>query len=300
MAPKMAGAFHLHTLTAAHPLDFFVLYSSAAALLGSPGQGNYAAANAFLDALSHHRQALGLPALSINWGPFSEVGMASAQASRGERLAYRGLESLTPEQGTQRLGRLLGRGGQLAVMRLKVRHWLAVHRTAAGFGLWSALRNEQDPTTPDEPQAPRFKEALEAHAPEARAALLEQHLAEHLGRALHVAPRAIDRLATFGSLGLDSLMGLEIRNQLEHSLGIKLTATLLFTYPTLSSLAGYILRELALAGSAAEPAPGAPDREEQARQSALQFKEEVAGLSEDQAEALLLESILSIQKGSLQ
>ncbi|HEY9226744.1 MAG TPA: SDR family NAD(P)-dependent oxidoreductase, partial [Gemmatimonadaceae bacterium] len=77
LAPKVAGTWNLHTLTREFPLDFFVLFSSGAALLGSPGQGNYAAANLFLDALAHQRHAHGLPALSINWGSWAEVGMAA-------------------------------------------------------------------------------------------------------------------------------------------------------------------------------------------------------------------------------
>jgi hypothetical protein len=103
LEPKMLGAWNLHALTQTTPLDFFVLFSSAASLLGSPGQSNYAAANAFLDALAHHRQALNLPALSINWGPWAMVGLAATQANRGDRLAMLGIESLSPAQGIEAL-----------------------------------------------------------------------------------------------------------------------------------------------------------------------------------------------------
>jgi acyl transferase domain-containing protein len=98
-APKVDGAWHLHTQTRNLPLDFFWLYSSVASVIGSPGQGNYAAANAFLDGLAQQRQAQGLPALSINWGPWAEVGLAADRADRGGRLAARWLGSLTPSHG---------------------------------------------------------------------------------------------------------------------------------------------------------------------------------------------------------
>src|SRR5262249_24825362 len=85
--PKGAGSWNLHTLTRDRRLDYFVLFSSAAALLGSPGQANYSAANAFLDGLARYRHSLGLPALSIDWGPWADIGLAAAQSKRGQRLA---------------------------------------------------------------------------------------------------------------------------------------------------------------------------------------------------------------------
>ncbi len=107
MAPKAQGAWNLHAATLDKQLSFFVMYSSVASLMGAPGQGNYAAANRFLDALAHARRRMGLAGLSINWGPFSEVGLSAAQQNRGERLLYRGLKSLSPAQGVEVLGRLL-------------------------------------------------------------------------------------------------------------------------------------------------------------------------------------------------
>ena len=109
LAPKVEGAWNLHRLTQTAPLDFFVLFSSAAALLGSPGQANHAAANAFLDALAHHRRALGLPAVSINWGVWSGWGVA-ADRGVGARAAVQGMGSFTPEEGLHVLERVLGGG----------------------------------------------------------------------------------------------------------------------------------------------------------------------------------------------
>nr|QEO74256.1 Beta-ketoacyl synthase [uncultured bacterium] len=108
LAPKMLGGWHLHQLTREQPLDFFVLYSSMVSLLGSPGQANHAAANAFLDALAHHRRGLGLPALSINWGVWSEIG-AAVRHQAVRRVKTQGIGMIDPRQGTQILQHLLSR-----------------------------------------------------------------------------------------------------------------------------------------------------------------------------------------------
>ena len=106
MAPKVRGTWNLHVHTRALPLDFFVCYSSAASLVGSPGQANYAAGNACMDAIAHHRRALGLPASSINWGAWGEEGMA-ANAQMHARLASRGVTPIATSDGLALLSRLL-------------------------------------------------------------------------------------------------------------------------------------------------------------------------------------------------
>src|SRR5439155_12266753 len=132
MAPKVRGAWNLHTATENVPLDFFVLFSSAASLLGSPAQASYAAANAFLDALAHHRRGRGLAASSIQWGPWKEVGLAAAKAERGERLAQLGMGSLRPEEALDAFGALLeARVVEAGVLALDATAWKTALAAAA-------------------------------------------------------------------------------------------------------------------------------------------------------------------------
>src|SRR5205823_2755402 len=94
MAPKVAGTWNLHRLTLGLPLDFFLLFSSAASMVGSPGQGNHAAANAFLDGLAHYRRSRGLPAVAINWGGWTEVGAAARKEAGAHQPVGSGISSL--------------------------------------------------------------------------------------------------------------------------------------------------------------------------------------------------------------
>lgn len=251
MGPKMLGAFRLSAATRGHALDFFVMYSSMASVLGVPGMAAYAAGNAFLDALSHARAAEGLPAMSIQWGLFAELGVA-AQDGRGLRLSARGIESFTPEEGTELFGRALERPrAAVGLFRLSLRRWLEATPQAAGARYLSELPGER--ARPEDAEARKLREALAKLPPPGRTTLLESHVLDQLGRVLRIAPARIDRRAPFKNLGLDSLMGLEVRNRLERTLGLRLSATLLFTCPAVSSLVEHLLANLEL--PAAEPGP---------------------------------------------
>jgi NAD(P)-dependent dehydrogenase (short-subunit alcohol dehydrogenase family)/acyl carrier protein len=244
--PKVLGGWNLHLATRRLDLDFFVMYSSAAALLGAPGQGNYAAANTFLDALAHVRAAEGLPAMSIQWGAFSEVGMAAAETNRGQRLAHRGIESFTPAEGMDILSRLIGDPwGEIGVLRMSVRQWVEFYPGAASAPFLSRLRKAEERTLATK-SASAFLDALRGMPPMERRPALERHVAECLGRVLGLPPERIEVRAPFRGYGMDSLMSLEIRNRLEASLGLRLSAALLFTYPTTAALVDHLLAELKL------------------------------------------------------
>jgi acyl transferase domain-containing protein/acyl carrier protein len=233
LRPKLSGAWNLHTQTLDAPLDFFVLFSSAASLLGSAGQGNYAAANAFLDALAHLRAAHGLPATAIQWGAFSEVGLAAAKENRGERLYHRGIESLTPDEGTVLLGRVLRRPRpEIGLVRLSVRQWLEFHPRMAASPFFAELGEAEW-----RPQPTRRPHG-------AARAEIERHVVEALGRVLRVPAARVEPGTPFKDYGMDSLLSLEIRNRLEATLGLRLSATVLFTYPTTGALVEHLTGEL--------------------------------------------------------
>ncbi|MCC7360975.1 MAG: SDR family NAD(P)-dependent oxidoreductase [Anaerolineales bacterium] len=288
LRPKADVALNLHSLTADLPLDFFVLFSSLAGLLGAPGQANYAAANAFLDALAHQRRALGLPALSLNWGPWAEVGQAAAQANRGRRLANRGLASIPPQLGVAALGRLLTTDrAAVAVMSLNLRQWREFYPAAAALPLLSELAADQPAPAAARPLG-TVRAALTALPPAQRRPALEAHLRGEIAAVMQLDPAQLAATAPLGSLGLDSLMGLEIRNRLEAGLGLTIPATLIWTYPTIGALTAHLAQMLDLPPDEPPPATsGAPSVSAELRRTA----EQIADLSDAEMEALLLQKL---------
>ncbi len=258
MAPKILGALHLHELTRATPLDFFVLYASGAGILGSPGQGNYASANTFLDALAHHRKALGLPGLSIDWGAFSEVGLAAAQDNRGARLSGRGLRSMTPEEGLSAFERLLASDrAQAVVTPFDARQWVELYPAAASPMLSPLLAGPSGAAERTRAEA-GLVDRLAGAEPAARARLLRGFVRAEAARVLRTPEDRLDVNALLTTLGMDSLMSLELRNRVEAALGIRLPATLLWMYPTVTALSVHLDAVISAAPEIAAPTPAAP------------------------------------------
>ncbi|NTX50379.1 SDR family NAD(P)-dependent oxidoreductase [Myxococcus sp. CA039A] len=247
MAPKVLGTWNLHAQTHHLPLEHFVLFSSVAASLGTPGQANYASANAFMDALAHDRRARGLAALSINWGTWTSVGLAAAQSNRGERLEARGLRGMSPDKALSVLGMLMGQTRpQLSVMSFDARQWLGFYLSAAQSPYFTRLAQEPSARPSVSAGRSRIREQLFAARASERRALLDGHLRELVGGVLRMAPARIDPRTPLMNLGLDSLMSMEIRNRLEAALGLKLSATVVWTYPTVATLTPFLAEKLGL------------------------------------------------------
>lgn len=241
-APKVFGTWLLHELTKHRTLDFFVLYSSLSAAFGSPGQANYSAANAFLDAMARARNVVGLPGMSIQWGAFSDVGMAAAQANRGARVADVGLASLSPAQGNVALARLLERPrAEVSIQRLDVQRFFDAHPQLASMPFFADLRKGVRLAETGPNEFTNLKDAISAAGPEHGHQMLVEHVKHQLGRVLHQNPADVVEDLSFPQLGIDSLMSLELRNRLEISLGVRLQATALFTHPDAKSLATHLL-----------------------------------------------------------
>ncbi len=253
LAPKVTGSWNLHVQTQALPLDFFVLFSSIAALLGSPGQGNYAAANAFLDGLAHYRQHQGLPALSLNWSSWSEVGMAVGNQGE-QRWAAAGMTMITPPRGMALLERALQQPiAQLGILAID---WSKFFQQFPD-GLAAPFLAELARTVPLPPAAtperfPPSQRALDLLSQltdgpvQQRQGLLITYLQLEVAAVLERdATWLADPQLGFFDMGMDSLMAVDLKNRIQAIAGDQsLPATITFEYPTIAALATYLLEDI--------------------------------------------------------
>ena len=247
LRPKIDTAHHLHELTKNHDLTAFILFSSAAGTLGTPGQANYAAANTYLDALAHHRHAQGQPATSLAWGLWApDGGMAATLDERDRsRLLRSGVQPLSTDQGFALLDAALALGHP-SIVPVDI-HLPSLRRQAESGTLPRMLRGlvrtparrAGDRTSSSLVQ--RLTELPEAEQVRLLIELMGGHIAAVLGRS---ATDAIDPERPFQELGFDSLTAVELRNRLATALGVRIPATLVFDYPTPAALATYLRAEL--------------------------------------------------------
>lgn len=285
--PKAGGAWTLHQYFQGmlnrpvdKPLRHFVLYSSAASLLGSPGQTNYAFANAFLDALAAHRAAAGLPALAMNWGPWAEVGMAVAADGFTERLAQRGIRAFAPEAGMQAFGFALAAGGsqvgivdidwaQMAKVTGADKRPLFAHMYRGQAATPAAALDSVVDSTFAAPILPRSGPALLgpmsaegarilAARGDERVALVKTYLRAQVAKVLHVPAGQVGEATAFNELGMDSIMLMELINAIERDTRLKLYPNEVIDRPNVAELSLYIAGELRAPDESPAPAAEAP------------------------------------------
>ncbi|MFD7864178.1 amino acid adenylation domain-containing protein [Streptomyces sp. NPDC059783] len=249
--PKTVGAHLLHRHLRDEPLEHFVLFASVASLLTTAGQTNYAAGNAFLDALAHHRRAEGLPALSLDWGPWA-TGMIEELGLVDHYLHSRGMSSLSPEAGMAVLERVIGQD-----------HAQLVVATVVDWPVFLAWYPSPPPLVADLAAAaapPRdaasghgFLDTFRAAEPEARRALVAERFAALAATVLRTGPDRVDPATDLGALGLDSLLAMELRARVHADLGVALPVVALLSGTPAGELADQLHDGLTALASAGGP-----------------------------------------------
>ncbi len=239
-APKVIGAWNLHRATTDHRPDLWLMFSSAAGLLGSPGQLAYATANAWIDALVAWRRAQGLAATTINWGAWSQVG---GVAETDNAL----LESLSPEEGVAALDAVLRSGrAQTGVVRLDARRAVELLPGLRDVAFFADLLEREAPAADDDSGDWVGVEGLRAAAPEEAQRLLGARLLERVATIMAYRPEQIDVRAPLTSLGADSLIAVRAKNAVEHDFGVVLPVRLLLQDASLADIEAFIAGELGL------------------------------------------------------
>ncbi|MCB9450592.1 MAG: SDR family NAD(P)-dependent oxidoreductase [Anaerolineaceae bacterium] len=289
--PKVAGTWVLHRLTQALELDFWVLYSSTTALWGSMQLAHYAAANAFLDGFAHYRQHLGLPAISINWGTWDVMRVASAVDQ--EFVLQTGLEQMPSEQALQIMGDFLGAHDrpQIAVAAVEWDRLKAIYESRRQRPFLELVSSQRQParTAQSAAKASDLRERLAAASADKHRDILVEHVRLAAAHVLRIADaETIDIQQGLFDMGMDSLMSVELKSRLETDVEQSLPSTLTFNYPTVEELAEYLeqkLRPSELVTGTAEPTV------EAAPEAAEALPDDMDDLSEDELADLLAKKL---------
>ncbi|MEX1044689.1 MAG: SDR family NAD(P)-dependent oxidoreductase [Chthoniobacterales bacterium] len=278
--PKARGAWLLHEATHDQPLDAFVMFSSASSIFGNPAQGNYSAANAFLDSLAHHRRSLGQPALAVNWGALGGEGYVARNERVAEYLARIGTGLVEPREIFEVLEILLGTGApQAAGMRIDWAKWRQASKGAQENRLFERVLSGTAEADESAGKVGDWRKRIDAAAPAERQGIIILALQEVVGSVLRVKPESLRPEQPLTDLGLDSLMGVEIENMIESAVGVTLPPTSLLRARTIGQIAGLIDEHL---GGGTKTAPAAaPVQEAVVTVDEINFDELDAGALEE-------------------
>ena len=264
LRPKVAGTAALDACFQGTDLDFFVFFSAFSSLLPAEGQGNYAAANAFMDAVAHARRASGRAALCINWGPWSTVGFAATEYGRRahRQLEALGIGRLTPAQGVQVLDRLMGGGlVQVGVMPVQWSRLLHVDPQARLSPLLADLvaRHGTEPAPGAGPADSCLAARLAGMPAGDQLAEVERSLGSMVAAIGRHDAASVNRDTRLSDLGVDSLMAVEIKNRIQHEIGVSVPLVALLEGPSIAGLAMTLLAGVRLADVAKPAGPGRED-----------------------------------------
>ena len=239
---KVMGAWYLHYLTRDLELDFFVMFSSIVSMIGASGLSNYTAANAFLDSLAHFRQFNHLPAMSINWGPWTRTGITSVEADKYEhRWQSQGIRTLDPENAIESLAQLLPLSiSQVGVLDVD---WHTFHRNAS-LDSENAFFSEFTRTTNESIDSPDLLlNQLSMASSDESHSFMKAHVRSQIAEILGFeTPYDLDYHQGFFQMGMDSLTSIELRNRLQSQLNCTLPATITFKYANIHDLANYLVK----------------------------------------------------------
>lgn len=297
MDGKVQGGLLLSQAVLDDELDFFVSYSSIAGTWGSKGQAHYAAANAFLDSLAERQRAGGVRAFSIAWGPWEGGGMSSTEAAA--LYSAMGLHTLQPRVSTALLDTLLaGAPGSYVVADLDLDVFLPVLSARRPRPFFSRLLRAAAPSSPDALAAPAgaFVERLRAMPADEQLAFLRGLLSERAARVLGSTPDSLDPAEGFFSMGMDSIMVVEMVEAIRHETGLALSAATVFEHACIDQLAAHLLRAL-FPERAQTPQPEVPSAEEGARAEAASATSEILKLDDDELRSFINAEVDSILRG---
>ena len=297
MAPKAYGAWLLHEGTKDMALDCFVMFSSVSSIFGNPAQGNYGAANTFLDSLAHHRHSLGLPALTMNWGVLGGEGYVARNERVGEFLVRQGTLELSPGEVVNILeSSLIAASTQVMAIRVDWAKWRQFFRGMAENPLleriFASVEGQDSSSGTSD-----WRHKIEAASADEREGVICQAVRDVVGSVLRVKPDSLRDDQPLTDLGLDSLMGVEIENALEAAIGVALPPTSLMRARTIGQIATLISGHMGGGTSTA----AAPAGDSKAAKVAPVSTEDVDldALSDADLDRLLGDDSADAEKGAL-
>lgn len=239
---KAIGAWNMNQLTQELDLDFFVLYSSAAGIVGSAGQSNYNAANTFMDALAHYRNTNNKNALSVDFGTIAEIGLAARQENRADRLAEQGVTAIKPEELDDYFDTLfLSDASQLVALPMDFDKWAQSNHAVLKNYFYSKVINQTKKEAKSiQSTAPTFATIDEYMK------YIKDRIKQHIAAATKLNVSKIKEDETFKALGVDSLHALQIKNKLQEDFSLSINVAAVWQYPTVQKFADFIANELNL------------------------------------------------------